>query len=166
MLIRPATHADADAIAAMVVEADATFTEFAEAGWTPPSYESEVEKARSTVAEPDSWTRIAEVEGAVVGYVSFTAATLTREPVDDPELAHLGRLFVRPTHWGAGVATALHAKALAAAAAQGFTAMRLFTPAAHGRARRFYEREGWHAMAGEIPAGKLGLALTEYRRAL
>jgi hypothetical protein len=50
--------------------------------------------------------------------------------------------------------------------ARGFTAMRLFTPAAQARARRFYEREGWTA-AGE-PSDELdfGMPLVEYRRAI
>jgi hypothetical protein len=47
-----------------------------------------------------------------------------------------------------------------------YTAMRLHTPAEHGRARRFYEREGWTADAPAFYEPMLGLALVTYRRAL
>jgi len=105
---------------------------------------------------------VAEADGQAIGYATFIAASATRAPVDDPELAHLGRLFVRPAYWGAGVATALHDAAVAEAAARGFSRMRLFTPASHARARRFYEREGWRAVA-ELPESPIGLPLIEYR---
>jgi hypothetical protein len=44
--------------------------------------------------------------------------------------------------------------------------MRLFTPAAHGRARRFYEREGWAAAGGEFHDPTPDLVLVEYRLGL
>jgi GNAT superfamily N-acetyltransferase len=165
MQIRPARARDAEAIAAIVVECDRTFVNFAPAGWQPPSYERELEVARDAFAQPDRWIAVAEAEGQPIGYAAFIAASATRIPVDDPELAHLGRLFVRPAYWGAGVATALHDAAIAEAAARGFNRIRLFTPASHGRARRFYEREGWRAVA-EMPRSPLGLPLIEYRRGL
>ena len=44
--------------------------------------------------------------------------------------------------------------------------MRLFTPAAHARARRFYEREGWaQHREPELDEG-FGMEIVEYRRAL
>jgi len=42
--------------------------------------------------------------------------------------------------------------------------MRLFTPAGHGRARRFYEREGWTAAGPPTDENAFGMALIEYRR--
>jgi GNAT superfamily N-acetyltransferase len=73
---------------------------------------------------------------------------------------------VRAGWWGSGLASRLHAAACDEAAARGYTAMRLFTPADQARARRFYEREGW-AVAGEpFVHDELRLAMVEYRRAL
>ena len=40
-------------------------------------------------------------------------------------------------------ATVKDADSLACARGRGYAWMRLFTPAAQARARRFYEREGW-----------------------
>jgi GNAT superfamily N-acetyltransferase len=165
MPIRPARATDAEAIAAIVVECDRTFVDFAPAGWRPPSYERELEQARDAFAQPDRWMAVAEADGQPIGYATFIAASATRAAVDDPDLAHFGRLFVRPPYWGAGVATALHDAAVAEAAARGFSRMRLFTPASHARARRFYEREGWRAVA-ELPESPIGLPLIEYRRGL
>jgi GNAT superfamily N-acetyltransferase len=165
MQIRPGHAGDAEAIAAIVVECDRTFVSFAPDGWQPPSYQRELEHARDAIARPNGWVAVAERGDGPLGYATLIAASATRMPVDDPQLAHLGRLFVRPTHWGAGVATALHDAAVAEAAARGFARMRLFTPTCHGRARRFYEREGWRAVA-EMPDSTLGLPIIEYRRDL
>jgi GNAT superfamily N-acetyltransferase len=165
MQIRPARDADAEAIASIVVEGDETLAEFAPPEWQPPSFAQELRHAREGIAMAERWIAVAEVDGDIVGYAAVVAAALTRSPVDDPALAHLGRLFVRPPHWGTGVATALHAEALSAASQQGFAAIRLFTPTWHGRARRFYEREGWRAVA-DLPENDFGMPLTEYRRSL
>jgi GNAT superfamily N-acetyltransferase len=162
MQIRPAMIEDAQTIAKIVIEGDDTFATFAPPDWERPSFESELAKARGLFDSSDRWVRVAEVDGEIVGYAAFIAAALTRMPVADPGLAHLGRLFVRRAHWGRGVATRLHYEAIAAASAEGFSAMRLFTPSLHARARRFYEREGWRAV-GEMPESPLGLALIEYR---
>ena len=44
--------------------------------------------------------------------------------------------------------------------------MRLFTPAAQARARRFYEREGWALARPPAFDERIGLDIAEYRRAL
>jgi GNAT superfamily N-acetyltransferase len=64
------------------------------------------------------------------------------------------------------LASAFHAAAVKAARERGFGQMRLITPAAQGRARRFYEREGWVAVGDEFHDAGPDLALVEYRRAL
>ena len=143
MRIRPATEDDVETIVAIVLECDPTTS----------SRDYELRKAHDAVSSPTRRTLIAEVDGEAAGYASVELA--------DPRVAHLSRLFVRPPHWGSGVANALHAEALAVAAPE----MRLFTPTGNARARRFYEREGWRA-AGTTRHPELGVELTEYRRAL
>ena len=165
MLIRAATSDDLPAIARLLVECNATYVEFAPAGWRAVPYEMQLEHERQALSLPERWVAVGEQGGVVVAYAAFVDARLTRVPVNEPGLAHLGRLFVDPSHWGSGAAVTMHARALDEAAARDFTAIRLFTPTAHGRARRFYEREGWQAV-GEAPGLGFGMPLTEYRRDL
>jgi GNAT superfamily N-acetyltransferase len=82
-----------------------------------------------------------------------------------PGLAHLWQLFVLPTWWGRGVAPLLHDHAVAQMRVQGYGTARLFTPSWHVRARRFYERRGWNAVA-EAWNEDLSLPLAEYRLSL
>jgi GNAT superfamily N-acetyltransferase len=112
------------------------------------------------------WCAVADVAGEVAGHAAFLPATRARHPVADPELAHLWQLFVRRAFWGSGVAHALHAAAVDAATARGFTAMRLFTPAGQARARRFYEREGWAARGRPRDDSAFGMVVVEYRLVL
>ena len=121
---------------------------------------------RELLADDEVWCRLAEAGGLLVGQVTFMPAAKAIQPVDDPRFAHLRNLFVAPDFWGTGLASELDAAGLEAARERGYDRIRLFTPADHGRARRFYEREGW-VVAGE-PAFDtgLGLALVEYHFAL
>lgn len=73
---------------------------------------------------------------------------------------------VRRDWWGSGLATHLHAVALQAADGRRFTTLRLHTPADHGRARRFYEREGWTPAGQPFDDEAFGMAIVEYRREL
>jgi ribosomal protein S18 acetylase RimI-like enzyme len=157
MRIRPATEDDTEAIASIVIEADTTAGEWAPPGWTPPTYEAELRKAHLAVSSPTRRTFVAETGGEVGGYASLD--------VPNAPVAELKRLFIRPEHWGIGIATALLDEMVAIAFAEGYRSMRLFTPTTNTRARRFYEREGWHA-AGVRMHDELSLELTEYRRAL
>ena len=101
------------------------------------------------------------------GHVAFTQAREREEPRPDiPGLAHLWMLFVRPPWWGSGLAGRLNGLAVGEAAARGYAAIRLHTPAGNARARAFYEREGWSTDGAAIPEPLLGLDLVEYRRDL
>jgi GNAT superfamily N-acetyltransferase len=52
-------------------------------------------------------------------------------------------LYVVPERWGAGVADALHDRALELVRDRGATDCRLWVLETNQRARRFYERRGW-----------------------
>ena len=163
---RDATAADAERMAAVTAEGFETYRAFAPAGWTPPSTSDEAGHLLRMLGQDDVWYRVAEHEGELVGHVGFLPADHTFAPAGDPGLAHFRQLFVTRTHWGSGLATRLHAAAIAEAGARGFTGMRLFTPAAQERARRFYEREGWALARPPALEERIGLEIAEYRRAL
>src|SRR4051794_15064754 len=162
---RPALQEDATAIARVVADAFDGYREFAPRGWRPPTAEVEAEHLEPLFGDPGFWCVVAERGARVVGQSAFLPARSSMAPSDEHQLAHLRALFVDREWWGSGVAVRLHAMALEEAGRRGFDAIRLFTPTAQVRARRFYEREGWRP-AGEPFDSDLGLELVEYRRQL
>ncbi len=158
MRLRRAEATDVPALLAITSEGLETYRDFAGADWEPPAFEEVDTLAIDDVA---TWI-VAEEDGEPVGHTLLIPASRSREPVDDPRLGHLIQLFVRPSHWGTSVARELSAAIVAAAGERGFTEVRLFTPTAQARARRFYEREGWRE-AGRMEDTPLGFPVVEYR---
>jgi GNAT superfamily N-acetyltransferase len=162
--LRRATEDDAEALAALVLAGFATYREFAPPEWEPPPLDVETRHTQQVLADADTFSLLAEDGGEVVGQVTALPAlkSIARR-TDDAKLAHLRHLFVAQSHWGAGLAKTLDDAALEHARDAGFTAMRLFTPAAQARARRFYEREGWRPVSDEFFEPPIGLTMVEYR---
>ena len=107
---------------------------------------------------------VAERDGEVVGHVAITQRRTNDEPREPvPREGNLWRLFVVPDLWGSGLAADLLGRAHDELRGRGYRGCRLFTPKAHARARRFYEREGWHATGHEEYSESLELDLVEYR---
>lgn len=159
---------EAPAIARLVAEAFATYTEWAPPGWSPAGVEEEM---RSVLEEwldkPDTWSLVARSGDLPVGYVSLRPARtydVPREPIAG--LAHLWHLFVLREWWGTGLARHLHDEAVAEGVRRGFTAARLWTPRDNVRARAFYAREGWRSTGEEQFSEELRLPLVELRRIL
>jgi GNAT superfamily N-acetyltransferase len=165
--IRRATLADVPVLAETVAEGFASYRAFAPPGWTPPPEPIERTHIEERLPLPDAWCRLAYDGRAPAGHVALLAATeRTPDRRAIPGLAHLWMLFIREPWRGTGLAPRLLALAVEEAAARGCGAMRLHTPAAHGRARAFYEREGWTTDGVATPEPMLGLDLVEYRRPL
>jgi GNAT superfamily N-acetyltransferase len=161
--LRLATPADAGEMAENLIDGFESYRDFAPPGWEPPTLEHELRIISEQLGHPDVWGLLAAADGEPAGHVSLMPASRSRDPVDDPHLAHFWHLFVRRSHWGTGLARDLHAAAVAEAARRSYTTLRLATPAGQARARRFYEREGWTVSRPEIDTG-LGIPLVEYRR--
>jgi GNAT superfamily N-acetyltransferase len=176
LAFRRATLADSRSMVETVQLGFEGYRRWAPRAWDPPSPAIDLARIRADVILPATWCVIAEDDGATAGHVAFTPAMAVpsgsvartrveaREPI--PGLAHLWMLFVREPWWGTGLARELLARAVAEAAARGYAAMRLETPAGAGRARRFYEREGWELAREAEYAPVLGLEVVEYRRPL
>jgi predicted N-acetyltransferase YhbS len=164
--LRPIRSDDLEAIAANVADAFAAYRSFVPPDWEPPAATHEAEHLRRWIQLADRWGQVAIEREAIVGHVTTSlASSHSFRPDAEPSLVHLGHLFLRPTHFGSGLARRLLADAMGAAAARGFAAVRLFSPEGQARARRFYVREGF-ALVGEPFDPGFGLALVEYRRAL
>ena len=165
--LRPARIEDAEAIAETVRLGFDSFRAWAGPAFDPPPAAMELSRVREGLARPSTWAILASDGGAVAGHVAITQAREREEPRPDiPGLAHLWMLFVRPPWWGSGLAGRLNGLAVGEAAARGYAAIRLHTPAGNARARAFYEREGWSTDGAAIPEPLLGLDLVEYRRDL
>jgi len=104
----------------------------------------------------DARILVAENDGGIVG-----VATCVRSG----DAGELRSLYVVPEAWGAGVAGELMQAALEALRERGAREAFLWVVEANGRARRFYEREGWSA-DGERRESDLGPPEIRYRRAL
>jgi GNAT superfamily N-acetyltransferase len=164
--LRRAGPPDAEQVTTVAYEGFEGYRSFAPPGWEPPDRQEELGRIRGHLAEPEAWCLLAEVAGDPAGHVAFMPARIHPNRSVQPGLAHLWQLFVRPPWWGTGMATALHAAAVREARERGFTAMRLFTPAAQARARRFYEREGWTPAGAPFDLFDFGMPVVEYRRAI
>lgn len=158
LTLREATLDDVEVMARTVRIGFEGYLSFAAPGWEPPSEEEEAQRMRDALARGGAWALLAFDGAEPAGQVALMADV-------EPGTAYLWQLFVRPEHWGTGLATTLHGAWLAAAVAQGYVDGRLRTPAGQARARGFYERHGW------VPDGEpafdepLGLDVIAYRRA-
>jgi ribosomal protein S18 acetylase RimI-like enzyme len=92
-----------------------------------------------------------EVDGEPV---AFGALGPPFDPVVDADPGTVGQLvglYVRPTHWGLGIGTALHGEAVRIWRSTGVTVARLEVWSGNARARAFYRRLGWLADGHERP---------------
>jgi GNAT superfamily N-acetyltransferase len=171
IVTRRASVDDIDSMLENVRAGFSSYVDFAPAGWTPPRVTDERERMLDMLEDPGTWALLALIDGEPAGHVGMHPAR-ERPTSGGPEgwrarreisgMVHLWQFFVLPQWWGSGVADVLHREFIAEAAHQGYEQGRLYTPAAHERARRFYERRGWRALAEQLNP-ELGLALAEYR---
>lgn len=166
LTFREIAAGDVKEAADLIADSFVGYRSFAPVDWQPPSASEQLRVLRTWITVTGFWGELASDGQALVGHATFIpAARHSFKAAPDPALAHLGHLFVKPTYWGSGAATQLLARATSAAAARGFAEMRLFVPAGHQRARRFYTREGFVAVGEPFGFG-LGLPALEYRRQL
>ncbi|WP_274556889.1 GNAT family N-acetyltransferase [Streptomyces spiramyceticus] len=137
-MIRNATPADLDAIAALHTAARATYyrSHIPEEDFSGPA---ELARTRegwaAAIARDDANVLCAEDEGTVAG----TAAFRVREGI-----MTLTQLHVAPTHWSRGLGTALHTACVETWQRTGTRQARLEVYEHNLRAQTFYARHGWH----------------------
>jgi GNAT superfamily N-acetyltransferase len=124
VILRPAVAEDAPAIAVILGTCFRVSLPFLPELHTPEEDLAYV--SGKLMAEDAVW--VAEVEGAVVGYVGFR---------DD----WIDHLYIHPDRQGQGIGPVLLAKALADGRAKQLWAFQQNT-----RGRRFYEARGFHAV--------------------
>jgi GNAT superfamily N-acetyltransferase len=122
------------------------------------SFEDRVALFRNGLSDapPGAAVWVAEREGRIVGLATVLVENGAGE---------LRSLYVVPEEWGSGVAGALHARALTGMRELGATEATLWVVDRNGRARRFYEREGWSA-DGETKPSMFDVTEARYSRQL
>jgi GNAT superfamily N-acetyltransferase len=127
--LRPARPADADAVAAVWAAAwrDGHLGHVPEELVVVRTEES----FRPRAADRIPGTTVAEVDGVVAGFVTVAG--------DEVE-----QVFVAAQHRGGGIAGRLLAEGERQVAAAGHSRAWLAVVSGNARARRFYERSGWH----------------------
>lgn len=165
--LRPATVADAEAIAAISVRGWAhAYADFLDPRvLADRTVERQAERWRAWLAEDATQTQVAEVGGRITGYATVGAS---RDADATAAVGELAGLYVDPPAQGAGLGTRLLGDAIARLRSRGFTRATLWVFEENGLGRAFYERHGWSVDpggAGREGADWHGPAL-RYRRDL
>jgi ribosomal protein S18 acetylase RimI-like enzyme len=100
---------------------------------------------------------VGEIEGTVAGFVSVGASR------DGDSNGELFAIYVDPDHWSTGVGRALITAGEERLRELGYTDAILWVLDDNPRARRFYERAGWHHDGTTRPIEIFGIQVTEVR---
>lgn len=141
MIERAFAASDAEPLAALVRACDETYREWLPAGWTPPEVGADW---AARFSEPERWSVLVQDGGDVVGFASFRPAYASGGD-HGPRLtgvAHVGAVFVAPSHWRRGIASRMLARAEQAMRAAGYERAILWTPEG-APAERLYAALGW-----------------------
>ena len=138
LAIRRATQVDARDISQIYVESSASG--FGDLMPPPTLDEAQIDRWVAELGQsgPAQWW-VAEIDGAIDGFVGITPS---RDPVEDG-LGELDTIAVDPTHWRAGVGSALMAIAVDGLARAGYRRAILWTVAEYVRGQAFYWSQGW-----------------------
>lgn len=142
--IRRAEHRDASALAVVHVRS----WQWAYRGLISDSYLDALSIERRT-ADHRQWlspptpysTWVADLEGRILG---FCTCGPSRDPNADTSTAEIGALYLERDAVGRGIGRQLLLHAIADLRRRGYTVVTLWVLDTNERARRFYEREGFH----------------------
>jgi GNAT superfamily N-acetyltransferase len=147
--IRPATADDGTAIVAVQTAAWQTAYE----GLLPADRLRALSEPERQERAAEMWGRrggvhtsefgllVAEVDGVVSGFAATSPAA--DDATADQRVCELNVFHVHPAQWGTGLATALMTETKRWMRDGEYDRALLWTLRDAGRARRFYEREGW-----------------------
>ena len=162
--IRPATVADADAIAELhvrtgrLVFAPYLGQEYVDS-WDPVAQAQRWREG--PLAAEDGRVLVAEEDGRILGFASLG---LNRDDLG-AETGELYVLSVDADSWDRGIGTALVRETEARLLAAGFPSAILWAFTNYERTRRFYERRGWTA-DGTSQTHSTGAELVRYAKTL
>ena len=144
-MIKALTSADEPAITALARACDETYLDWAPKGWAVPEPPP---RWANKYFQPDAFIE-GRFDPELVATVAFRRSDLA------PSIAHLGLVFVHPSRWREGIASALMDRAEAEMVAREYVREVLWTPegapAEHLYRARGWERDGrseWHPWVG------------------
>jgi GNAT superfamily N-acetyltransferase len=157
---------DLPEVVALVARCDATYRESAPAGWQPPDPEQRKPESRERLGDPQRWSRGAfDAEGRLVATAAWEQFN-DRDTGENPSgVAHVSAVFVDPSRWRQGIASALLSQAEQAMRDRDYYLARLWTPEI-AQARHFYERHGWHYDGRRKWHDRLQLHIVGYEKPL
>lgn len=150
MIFRPATPADAPALAKLGEESFVAAFGHLYSAEDLAAFLAEVHTPESVGAEiagTDCTHRLVEVDGALVAFCKLRHPTKFAEHSDARDPIELGQLYALPGHTGSGVGTQLMEWVLEQARAGGHDAILLSVYAENFGAQRFYQRYGFAKIA-------------------
>lgn len=102
------------------------------------------------------------------GILGFAALSPSRDDDADDSIGEVQAIYVDPDAWGVGVGRCLMEAAVASLRSAGFREATLWVLASNDRARRFYEKAGWHFDGTERVdhIGDVEVVEVRYRRAI
>lgn len=163
VLCRPATPADVPAIAAVRIRS----WQAAYRGSVPQDYldaldvDAEITRRQD---RPLDGQHVAEAEGTVVGWLHVGPYRADEgEEVPGPSCGEVGAIYALPEFWGRGVGRGMLAYGLCELRRLGLSPVLLWVLVTNGRARRFYERAGFHADGPVVGFDVGGATLPEMR---
>jgi GNAT superfamily N-acetyltransferase len=163
---RPFRAGDAEPLAELVRACDATYREWLPAGWTAPEVGTDW---TARFGDPERWSLVVEERGSIVGFCSFRPAYEEAIPgrygPPRPGVAHVGALFVAPTHWRRGIATRMLELACDEMRARGYRRAVLWTPEG-APAERLYTALGWKRDGRRAWSDWVGVVVVGYETPL
>jgi ribosomal protein S18 acetylase RimI-like enzyme len=166
-LVRPATAADAEAIAKVHVATwQAAYAGLLPADYLaalPESVDSRAEQWRTRLTTGDATVLVAAAGEAATELAGFVAVGRSRDDDAADGIGELYAIYVDPQSWGERIGAALHDAGLASLAAAGNTTATLWVLDTNARARAFYQRHGWSPDGNSKQAEIRDVTVTELR---
>jgi GNAT superfamily N-acetyltransferase len=154
-----------DALIALVDRCDRTYTDWAPPEWEPPDLTIYRERWEARAAVGEQWSLGAIDEtGRIVGVVAWFPER-SADGMVVPGIAHVNALFVDPSRWREGIASALLEMGLIAMRELDYGRAALWTPLG-APAEDFYRRLGWTPDGAQEWSPDLGLTVVRYTKQL
>jgi GNAT superfamily N-acetyltransferase len=144
--IRPATRADAEAIAGLHLASYRAAYKGLLSAQLLSSLRTEDRQRRWQLSlnDPQRQTLIAQSDDDAGTVIGFAEVGPSRDDDAGAGTGELMALHVAPSRWRQGAGRALHDAAVATLATRGFLTVTLWVLTGNGRARAFYEAMGWN----------------------